>query len=368
MLKGEEYKAMFHYARHQKVKHIKIILLLLILSIYCLFMSCKGKERKKASKDPVVAVIAQSEGALTLKREKSDWLLSTCAGIPIFKGDTIRCGQGESASLVFADSSRLDILENSDAEILSDRGIPVKIFLTRGSFSLASFSRFEIFTPSGNVSCSKAKVSFELKNGGLLSISVFEGNITVSNKFGSIMLSKLEGARVSPSEAPCEADKFAVQARSFSQGCGYFVKLLLKPYFSNEATRDDAEDDARDQILANPVDPWGYVNLGRALLDAGNIEEARTQFTKALEIDNQFPQALLSMGKLLLYEEKWDDASEYYMRARSVEKDMVEPSFGLGMAALGKGDFEKAKTYFKDALEIERDDYMTWTAILSNGM
>lgn len=347
----------------RKSRFIHFVLILLVLSACIFSPSCGKKHKKVVSKEPVVAVVAQSEGILTLKRQMSDWLESVCAGVAIYRGDMLRTGPGSSGTLIFTDSSRLDMLEGSDVEIMSVQEKPIRLSLTRGKYSLSSSSKLEIATPSGIVACENARVDVSLGSGGVLSISVLGGRVKVSNEQGDRTISRGEGLNVSPGEAPGVPVNLNSSFQTFSTGCGYFVRLLLKPYFSNEATRDEAEDDARDQVLANPIEPWGYVNLGRALLDAGKMDEARTQFTKALELNGELAQALTGMGKLSLYEGRWDEASSYYLKARNLAKNMLEPPFGLGMAALGKGDFNSAKKYFEEGLDIDSGDSTIWAAL-----
>ena len=155
---------------------------------------------------------------------------------------------------------------------------------------------------------------------GPTTVTVVTGTARVESAGASVTLAK-------GSQTVCETGKqpskpVAVSAEAPAGGLSFLIGLQSTHYFSTQATRDSAEEDARSKLMIDPEDAWSYVNLGRALADAGSDTDARAAFEKALSIKPGFSQALAGIGKTALEAGDWTEAAKYYEDARLADRSL----------------------------------------------
>ena len=107
-----------------------------------------------------------------------------------------------------------------------------------------------------------------------------------------------------------------------------------------------------DTLVKNP-DCWtGLNNLGRALLEKGQVHEALEQFQKALEINPGNVDTRNNLGNALLQRGKLDEAIAQYRKALEINPSYPEVHYNFANALVQKGEFEEAVVEFQKALEI----------------
>jgi protein O-mannosyl-transferase len=107
-----------------------------------------------------------------------------------------------------------------------------------------------------------------------------------------------------------------------------------------------------DTLAKNP-DCWmGYNNLGNALLQKGQVDEALEQFQKALEINPNYAQANYNLGLALFQKGQVDGAVAKHKKAVEINPNYPEAHNNLGNALLQKGQVDEALEQFQKALEI----------------
>jgi tetratricopeptide (TPR) repeat protein len=116
-------------------------------------------------------------------------------------------------------------------------------------------------------------------------------------------------------------------------------------YQSNETFWTDA-------VAKNP-DCWtGYNNLGRALLEKGQVLKALDEFQKALGINPSNVDARNNLGNALFQRGKLDEAVAQYQKALEINPNHPQIHYNFGNALLQKGEFDEAVAQFQRALEI----------------
>jgi tetratricopeptide (TPR) repeat protein len=95
-----------------------------------------------------------------------------------------------------------------------------------------------------------------------------------------------------------------------------------------------------------------HCDLGSALLDLGRVEEALTQYRKALEIRPDDAMAHHNLGAALSRLGRFDEATAHYRKALEIQPDSVEVHCDLGTALVRLGRFDEALTHYRQALEI----------------
>jgi Flp pilus assembly protein TadD len=100
-------------------------------------------------------------------------------------------------------------------------------------------------------------------------------------------------------------------------------------------------------LEANPGLPGGWSLYGRALLDSGNREGAKTAFQKALQGDANDYEANLYLGGMLRYDGNAAEAEPYLVKALSLRPNSAEARFQVGMLNMAKGKLEDALSEFE---------------------
>jgi len=101
--------------------------------------------------------------------------------------------------------------------------------------------------------------------------------------------------------------------------------------------------------------PLFYLNLGRALAGQGRIDEAIAQYSQALRINPDFPEAHYNLGHALAGQGKIDEAIAQYSQALRIEPDFTEAHINLGVALARQGRFDEAMAHYSQALRINPD-------------
>ncbi|HUB67204.1 MAG TPA: tetratricopeptide repeat protein [Candidatus Methylacidiphilales bacterium] len=107
-----------------------------------------------------------------------------------------------------------------------------------------------------------------------------------------------------------------------------------------------------DTIAKNPGCWEAYNNLGSALAQQGQIDEAAALFQKALEIDPQYAEACDNLGNVLLQKGQLNEAIFLFRKVLATVSNDADAHYNLGRALMEQGDLEKATAQFQQALEI----------------
>lgn len=117
--------------------------------------------------------------------------------------------------------------------------------------------------------------------------------------------------------------------------------------------------------------PVAHNNLGTALVQNGHVEDAITQYQKALALDPDYDLAHNNLGGAFLQKGQSDDAVVHYQRALEITPDYADAHNGMGTALLHKGQVDAAVAHYRKALEFKPDDadasYNLGSAFLQKG-
>jgi type IV pilus assembly protein PilF len=93
-----------------------------------------------------------------------------------------------------------------------------------------------------------------------------------------------------------------------------------------------------------------FKNLGSAYLNDGQINEAFTEFQKALALNPNNKETLNYLGYISTRFKKYDEAVSYYKRAISVDPNYADAVHNLGATYADMENWDEAIKYFKAAL------------------
>jgi tetratricopeptide (TPR) repeat protein len=124
-----------------------------------------------------------------------------------------------------------------------------------------------------------------------------------------------------------------------------------------ERDAEGAVESARKAIAADPADHYGYMLLGSALVEQGQVERGLDQLRKAIDIGEGHLWARARLAKELYDLGRMDEAATEYRRVLEYRPDSPAALNNLGVIYLGRGNYVEAITMLKRRLEVQPDDY-----------
>ena len=147
-------------------------------------------------------------------------------------------------------------------------------------------------------------------------------------------------------------DSFA-PGKAFLRPAIYSALFLMLGVLSWRQCRDyrDIETLWRTTIARNP-DCWmAYSNLGSFLSTRGNVNEAVTDFRKALELWPDQSKDHNNLGKALVQKGRMAEAMDQFQTALRISPNDPDAESNIGAALLQQGDSEEAISHLRRAIE-----------------
>jgi tetratricopeptide (TPR) repeat protein len=105
---------------------------------------------------------------------------------------------------------------------------------------------------------------------------------------------------------------------------------------------------------------WVHVNLGYALMQKGQLDDAISQFREGIKENDDDAQAHSDLGSALLREGQVDDAIAEYHEALKNHPNFAAAHSNLGYALVQKGQFDEAIAECHEALKLNPADAGTY--------
>jgi tetratricopeptide (TPR) repeat protein len=106
------------------------------------------------------------------------------------------------------------------------------------------------------------------------------------------------------------------------------------------------------------VEAW--VNLGYVELKRANFEQARRDFERARELNQDIPAPHHALGVLADEEGKGADAERHYRAALKVDPGFAPARANLARLLYARGQYENAREQFQRLVEVEPDAVEGW--------
>ena len=116
---------------------------------------------------------------------------------------------------------------------------------------------------------------------------------------------------------------------------------------------DEAIVHYQQALQIKPDSAQTHNNLGNALLQKGDVDEAIAHCQMALQIKPDFAEAHNNLGNALLRKGHVDEAMAHCQKALQIKPDYAEAHNNLGMALLKMGRVDEAIAHFQQALQIK---------------
>jgi tetratricopeptide (TPR) repeat protein len=135
----------------------------------------------------------------------------------------------------------------------------------------------------------------------------------------------------------------------------------------NESQIDEAINQYRRALYLEPDYAEAHYNLGSALAVKGQTAEAISQFHEAIRIKSDCAEAHCNLGTALAKEGQLDEAADQYREALQLKPENAEFHYDLGAALGMKGQIDEAIVEFQEALRL-KPDYAAARANLAHAL
>jgi predicted O-linked N-acetylglucosamine transferase (SPINDLY family) len=107
-------------------------------------------------------------------------------------------------------------------------------------------------------------------------------------------------------------------------------------------------------------DHYYFNMLGYANQELGDLEEAEKNYTRSLDLDNNFLEAKFNLGCLLSKKKSYSKAEEIFLELINKNVDDYLSHFNLGIINFENAEYNKALEFFKKASDIKPNFYYAY--------
>ncbi|MCK4619391.1 MAG: tetratricopeptide repeat protein, partial [Desulfobacterales bacterium] len=108
----------------------------------------------------------------------------------------------------------------------------------------------------------------------------------------------------------------------------------------------------KEALKIKPDYVMALYNLGTALSDKGNYDEAGIYFAKALKINPQKTDARNNLANILFLQGKLDEAVSLYNEALKINPEHADAHYNLAYVMSSQGKLDEAVLHYKEAIRI----------------
>ena len=118
---------------------------------------------------------------------------------------------------------------------------------------------------------------------------------------------------------------------------------------------DDAVTNYQKAIRMKPDNAKTYYNLGIVFYEKKQFDDAITNFQKALRLNPEFADAYSGLGNSFKEKGLLDEAVHFYQKALQADPDRAEIYYNLGIVLKEKGLFGEAISAYQKAIQLKPD-------------
>jgi predicted O-linked N-acetylglucosamine transferase (SPINDLY family) len=103
-----------------------------------------------------------------------------------------------------------------------------------------------------------------------------------------------------------------------------------------------------------------FKNQGNAHRAAGDLDEARASYRRALQVDPNYPAALYNLGALLQETGRFGDAEQCFRRLSALDRKDRDALFRLGLVLAAQGRHADAAEAYEETLGLDPANPLLW--------
>jgi tetratricopeptide (TPR) repeat protein len=314
-------------------------------------------------------------GKVTIKLFPEENFRPALTGQELIPGDIIKTGNLSRASILFKDSTQLKLGSNTTLKIKEvtthrEKVGAMKILLSLESGEVWTRSKgvrdgLMIETPYATAAIRGTEWGLSVKDNESRLV-VMEGNVQLSNPFGSIIVSRNEQAVAFAKQAPIKT--IIVRPRDRIQWTYYISERKLLKYlkfkegdlgraekFFNEGRFEESANEFKDILSKEPENSSALTGLGLTELLKGNIEKASECFEKALRIKKDL-LSLIAKSYVLITKNECDEAREVLNETKTLFPRNPLPYIFSSYLYIFLGDFIRAIYECEEGLSVIPND------------
>ncbi len=122
-------------------------------------------------------------------------------------------------------------------------------------------------------------------------------------------------------------------------------ELLYAGYKSTDPAKQ--EEIYKNYLKNNPSDWKAWNNLAAVQAQNGNLSQAKINFEKVINLNNNNAAALNNLGAIAMGEKDWDKAWDYFVKAEDAGCKSDALAYNMGAIMIMRGLYSEATTKFK---------------------
>jgi Tfp pilus assembly protein PilF len=174
-------------------------------------------------------------------------------------------------------------------------------------------------------------------------LSIFEGQVLVSNKAGSLMLTDSQSAIAEADKAP--VSYVVVRPRDAVQWALYYPPVIYRHEESKEG------------------DPRLHTYSASSLLSVGRVEEAKAEIEKALKVDPNNSQAFALQSIIAVTQNEKEKALTFAKKAVETDPKSASAQIALSYAQQANFDLKDSLESLKQAVQVEPENALAWARL-----
>jgi tetratricopeptide (TPR) repeat protein len=112
------------------------------------------------------------------------------------------------------------------------------------------------------------------------------------------------------------------------------------------------------KCIQRDANKWeAYYNLGQIYFTKGKLDEAQTQYQKAVDlVDSMDSKPFNQLGIICLSKDNLQEAEAYFQKAIAINPKAFDPAFNMALTCKQRGDLLTSKEWAKKAFLLARDN------------
>lgn len=132
----------------------------------------------------------------------------------------------------------------------------------------------------------------------------------------------------------------------------YMAHVNLGTALAEQGDYEEALEHLNKAVQFGPDHPETHFKLANALADRGNLEKAISHYYKAVELKPDHLYAHYNLGVFLTRQDRLKEAFSHYSEALLIKPDSADAHSGLGTVLAKQGNYQEAIHHFREALRI----------------
>lgn len=349
-------------------KFLFFILIVFILS-WLISKSAQSKRIMLEEKESV-ATIAGIEGEVNIKKSGGKLWQKAYLRMPVYSEDTIRTSKKSKVLILLLNTGEqikcneftvITIRPSASHLKYKNKNILISFKITLGEawadLTKNKVKEVLIQTPSVIAGIRGTQIDVRVDEDGKTTFTVIEGEVSLVNEFGSVILKGDQQSIIEAGRAPLPPQKVDVENFIYwIKDIRLNISITIPGRYENKKQKEKLKKKFEKMLKENQNHGMANLILGEIALDEGKLDAARAFLKKAGMSGIKNVRLYMGLADIEFLENKLDKASESYMKILKEFPPAYAPYTRLAGIELAKTNFKKAEKLYKKALQLNKKD------------